>query len=656
MLFRQFTSAVLVCVLFLSTKATARADDCSITSPVPPPVPSVAAVFKPGVSLNINGNAAGAGFRGFKVDWARGVSPAGGWTNTGITLAGGGGTPVTSGPLAVWASGVVTQADYYSVRLSVDNTTVTNVASTLVYLEPDLYSTNWPLWLDQAPGENSALPVRDAGGHTRLALVNPVYSSTVVPSRLWLFGVDGSSYTNFPLDHASYMQPAAANLDHQAGDELVVAEWSSLRVFRADNSSYVLTPPRFSNFQMALMTVADLNADTWPEIVALGSDLGSTNAYLYAWTTNGQLFSTNYPVQIPDANFDLRSMEWNRVVPADLDNDGKPELLVVAGDTPSSFSLRLLRGDGKPADWSVPVISGTFRYLAVGDLDHDGSPEIVMAYSDAASLNWVQVYSAKGVPRPGWPVQLGGGTPVRLLLADLNRDGGNEIIATEYADLYVFRADGSAYPGWPHYGGTYEVLSVPIVADVTGDGSPEIIVAHDNLFWAGTYYTETTLAAYRTNGSIARSWRLLGADGNQPSGEGTPTYGDFDGDGLAELALNYRVISGGGISGYLHEGVMTVLRLGIPYRADHRDWPVSFHDLRNTAVGFTAAKLNVAKSGANMRLSWPVQPDSPFPQFSDQLNPASWRPLTGLVTLDNGFYSATVPITNAHQWYRLRYP
>jgi hypothetical protein len=361
-------------------------------------------------------------------------------------------------------------------------------------------------------------------------------------------------------------------------------------------------------------------------------------------------------VQLPDANFDLRFMQWNRVVPADLDGDGKPELLVMAGDSASSFSLRVLRGDGKPADWPVQVISGTFRYLVVGDLDHDGSPEIVLAYSDAASANWVQVYSTAGIPRPGWPVQLGGGTPVRLLLADLNRDGNNEIIATEYADLYVLRADGSAYPGWPLYGGTYEPLSVPVVADVTGDGSPEIVVAHDNLFWAGTYYRETTLAAYRTNGTIARSWRLLGANGNQPAGEGTPTVGDFDGNGMAELTVNYRLISGGGVSGYLHEGVMSVLRLGIPYRPDHRDWPVSFHDYRNSSVGFTAAKLKVAKAGGNMRLSWPLQPDTALVQYSDELSPASWRPLTGFVALDNGFYSTIVQITNAHRWYRLQYP
>src|SRR2546428_723638 len=81
----------------------------------------------------------------------------------------------------------------------------------------------------------------------------------------------------------------------------------------------------------------------------------------------------------------------------------------------------------------------------------------------------------------------------------------------------------------------------------------KFIRTRDNTIFDSPYYKDSRLVAYRTNGSVARSWRLLGANGNQPAGLGTVAFGDFDGDGKVELAVNYQLISGGGISGHLHE-------------------------------------------------------------------------------------------------------
>ena len=43
-----------------------------ITSPVPPPVPSVTQVVKPGAALQISGQATGSSFQSYKLDWASG--------------------------------------------------------------------------------------------------------------------------------------------------------------------------------------------------------------------------------------------------------------------------------------------------------------------------------------------------------------------------------------------------------------------------------------------------------------------------------------------------------------------------------------------------------------------------------------------------------
>ena len=645
------------CLLLLFSLAHFCRGEAVIASPTNPPVPCVAAVFKPGFSISLSGNANGGAFQRFYVEWSRGVNPSSGWTNTGVSLAGSGFSPVTGGLLATWTSGTVTQADFYSLRLRVEETTITNTATTYVYLEPDLYSTNWPQWLDQAPGNSSLLPARTASGQTRLVLVNPPYLSTTLPSRLWQFAPDGSSLTTNVLDHGGYMQPAVANLAGAGGDEIIVAEWNQLRIFYPDGSTTILPRANNANFQNMLVTLADLDGDGQPEILALGSDLGNSDGWLYAWKTNGQMFSTNYPVLIPDANYNLRELDRaGRVLPVDINADGIPELLIVAGDTSSSFSLRMYHADGTPADWPAITLSGEYFQAVAGDLNHDGLPEIVVAYADGGGINRLAAYGTDGNLLPGWPLQVGSGTPMHVLLADLNRDGVNEIIATAFAGLFVFKANGTPFPGsWPIQGSGFQPYSMPAVADIDGDGIAEILVVRDDYIFSPGY-TDVNLFAYRTNGTIARSWKLFGANGNQPTQDGPPLIGDFDGTGKVDIGLNYRIVTGGGVNGDLQQGVVTVLRLNAPYSPNRRDWPMYYRDTANSSVGFLQAGLRMAKTGSSMTLSWPLQPDRAAVQYCTNLASRAWYPLSATAALTNGQNSITLPVTNAHCLFRLNYP
>ena len=645
---------VFLCLSLILSVRAASGDGPAIINPPVPGVPSVATEIKPGI-IRLVGSTGTTDFHSFTVQWGEGISPAI-WFTNGITLAGAGNSPVSNGLLATWDSTTITQADYYSLLLTVDDTTYTAQTNTLVYLQPDLYSTNWPRWLDEAP-TFSMIPARNTNGQTRLSLVNPVWLGSPFPSRLWMFSVDGSSLTtNTTLSTASYLQPAVGNVNGAPGDEVIVGENGYLQVFRPDFSSYFLVPSSSVNYLNGSIALSDLDGDGSQDVVALGGS--PSDAWLMAWNTNGQVTSANYPVHISDANPSLRGvLSASRIVAVDMDGDGKSEVLVVAGENSSSFSLRLIRGDGTPANWPTNVVSGTFLQVIAGDLDGDGKPEIVLYYQDTNSVNTVQVFNSDGSPRAGWPVQLSGFGGSGLLMADLAHNGKQEVIAAAYATLYVFNADGSNYPGWPHVGGSFETLGVPVVGDVDGDGLPEIVVTHDNVFYGGgQFYHQTSLVAFRKDGTISRSWQLMGANGNQPAANGTPVIGDFDGDGKAELAVNFQVISGGGLDGGLSEGVLTVLRLGTPYLPNRRDWPMYLHDGASTSAGFTAAKLRVAESGNKAALSWPLQPNPTVLQYNDNMNTGFWNTLPGSVTLSNGLLSASDSGTNAHRFYRLQYP
>jgi hypothetical protein len=60
--------------------------------------------------------------------------------------------------------------------------------------------------------------------------------------------------------------------------------------------------------------------------------------------------------------------------------------------------------------------------------------------------------------------------------------------------------------------------------------------------------------------------------------------GDFTGDGLTDIAVTYPTIEGGDTSGWLMQGVATVLRTGTPFNASLNDWPMINRDAQNSSA------------------------------------------------------------------------
>ncbi len=609
-------------------------DYMKITSPAPPRIPSVAAVFKPGTSVAIAGTAAGPSFQGFRVEWARGRSPEGGWSDEGVTLTSGGSAPVTDGSLADWDTASITEADYYTLRLLVDNAGFTSEARTLVYLEPDLLSANWPKWLPEAPGFNSGVvPVSDAAGDTRLSFVVPDYLGATDPTRLYTFSPDGASQTTIDLATGAYPQPAAADVDGSPGEETIVAELYALRVFRTDGTSHLLKPSVTAYFQLALVQVEDLDGDSQPEVLAVGNDYQAETAYLFAWRRDGQQRNAAFPIAMADRNWGVQTFSAPRVLVADMDRDGARDILYAEGTSPTTFTLRLVGSDGTPRPgWTAPTLPG-YPSMALADLDRSGSPEIVVFARGSGSFPNLHVFQADGTERPGWPISLDGASHVAV--GDLDRDGSDEVVvAAGSAGIHAFREDGTPLSGgWPvpASGGSFGTALA--LADVNGDGFPEVLVTRTESLGSpypqpaavaaelepgavggarsrrrvgkekmetGTArmpeagpraypaldWDETKLQAIDALGQVVRSWRLLGARGAPPyAREAKPTVGDFDRDGTLDIAVVYQNITA---SGWIGEGVVTVLTTGAPFAASNADWPSLFHDPRNTASALRA--------------------------------------------------------------------
>jgi hypothetical protein len=231
---------------------------------------------------------------------------------------------------------------------------------------------------------------------------------------------------------------------------------------------------------------------------------------------------------------------------------------------------------GLPMASGFPLATtlGTQASPLVADLDGDGVLDAVTAHEQiyAFHADGSEVRDGDSDPRTlgVWtyrPDVLRGywASPV---VGDIDGDGRLEALGVSFAEgeMVIWDSSGHVLPGWPQHLWTGDTprISTPVLADVTGDGLPEIFTQGVKGLWG-----------FDRNGNELR-------DGdNDPStkgifypSEGVYSYGsvgaaDFDGDGLSEIVFGTRL-----------DGSPAGRNMGRIYVIDHNGrplpgWPVA---------------------------------------------------------------------------------
>jgi hypothetical protein len=124
---------------------------------------------------------------------------------------------------------------------------------------------------------------------------------------------------------------------------------------------------------------------------------------------------------------------------------------------------------------------------------------------------------------------------------------------------------------------------------VDGDGFPEIVTVLNVLsstadpFFTISSFGNEQLLAIRRDGTISKSWQLTAGYGCFTQFYPAPTIGDFNQDGITDIAVAYGV-SGSACASKAAAGIVTILSTGAPYNPALNDWPLVRHDPRNTSV------------------------------------------------------------------------
>jgi len=192
--------------------------------------------------------------------------------------------------------------------------------------------------------------------------------------------------------------------------------------------------------------------------LAVGRFEGPPGSYLVAYALQNGVVRVTSPLgkdpTVTDLHWSVGGANFRPyLLGVDLDRNADGNLEVVVVDNGRGVVHALdLTGRELPG-WPVSVAARLKGAAAAGDLDGDGYPEI-FAVDD---LGYVHRWNRNGVEPPGWPVSLasrygpdavgGTGSPV---VADLDGDGAPELlVAARNGTLVALAADGRALPGWP---------------------------------------------------------------------------------------------------------------------------------------------------------------------------------------------------------------
>ena len=244
---------------------------------------------------------------------------------------------------------------------------------------------------------------------------------------------------------------------------------------------------------------------------------------------------------------------------ADLNGDGGMEIIRGGSAILGTSFLNVYRdSSGTMTRFSVPIGGATVSPAAAGDLDGDGLPEVVVTSSFALGLggeptsNGISIVNWEILNDPLLPVDpseyaaylILDGNFSAPILADLNRDGNYEVVASESngalhaidfsfaphisGDLPSQYIAAKELPGWPTTSIRNGALSEVSIGDLEHDGYPEVIHAGGDCIVTAVHYSATVRSGY----PIAAADPLAPADS---TAFWAPIIADVDQDGTLDV-------------------------------------------------------------------------------------------------------------------------
>jgi len=264
-----------------------------------------------------------------------------------------------------------------------------------------------------------------------------------------------------------------------------------------------------ANSQPSGVAVADVNADGKPDIITANQTA----------STAGVLLGTGNGTFAPVVAYSTGAgSQPSGLTVADVNGDGKLDILAANGFT---FSLGVLLGNGNgtfQAPTNYATANSSPNSVTVGDVNADGKADVVTANVNGNAVGVLLGNGSGAFPTittyATGPAS-GSSQPQTAALADVNADGKLDIITANSnanpsgtTGVLLGNGNGTFQAMVSYATGSNSIPNAAVVADVSGDGKPDIITANPGNYTAGvlvgkgngTFQPTVTFAVDKNNG------------------------------------------------------------------------------------------------------------------------------------------------------------
>jgi hypothetical protein len=449
-------------------------------------------------------------------------------------------------------------------------------------------SSGWKQELFGYPSLSPGIGDTDGDGYDEIVVGTAISLGWIEIGVLTVFSHDGKLEPGWPewIDTSMNSSPALGDLDGDGRDDIIICSGRGVYAYLSNSSDWFASASSKGNDQtLATPVIADLENDGYQEVMIVNQEGG-----VYGWRHNGQpIISGTNGIFAQAAK--STSISFPCIAVADLDRDGKNEVIVGAGgiyiwNTAGNLLL-------SPLDF--PLKLGDIFGIAIANLDTSEDLEVI-AFGNNESYATLCAFKKNGSLVAGYPIILQDLEKGQWLdnppaVGDLDGDGILEIVVSVWtigeARIYAWHQDGTPLgpigskgflvsmkspdierkrellSSWGNdlgeilarfnnmskeklnelvtalpdtvFASASETFGGPVLADVNGDGSVEIIVRAGNFLSSGY----ERVFAWDYEGNLVPGWPLYTSTEasmatNFPY---TPILGDIDKDGKLNMLL-----------------------------------------------------------------------------------------------------------------------
>ena len=351
-----------------------------------------------------------------------------------------------------------------------------------------------------------------------------------VGTKIVAHNLNGSNVIGWPqqLSYYIWSSPACGDIDGDGEDEIVACSRNNttgnigeLYAFEKSGATVEGFPVTLAGGGTMNACLADLDGDEDLEICV--NVRNHPNGWTYVFDGDGSVFP-GWPQQ-------LDTFPGSGISVGDITGDDIPEVIGLSYNSLYAFDTAGNLLEGFPVSEAGYTYSYSQPILA--DIDDDGLREII--YGGCSAGGAVFAVNSDGTYADGWFQTVDNWVFANPALGDIDGDGELDIVigdqvssGTPIDHIYAWHGDGTPLDGFPA-GPTNAIYAQVGIADLDNDELPEIMI-DDNSFGNG-------YECYNNDGSHCTDWPLpCGTGWDSVTMQMTPVFGDFDLDGMLEIA------------------------------------------------------------------------------------------------------------------------